>query len=268
MPDAFQLQGSASKIYEEQKVPAIFRPLAEATLKQFTISPDDSVLDVACGTGVLARVVREMAGPSVRVAGVDLNAGMIETAREITGGMEPPIRWEVASAAEMPFADGEFSALLCQQGIQFFPDDQTAVEEMRRVLKPGGRLGITVWAGVSPFFQALADAIERHVSPEAAKQSLAPFSYDGATRLPPILEEARFESISVLPVTIDRTIGDPAADIEKEILGNPVGPKVADKGPGTMAAIVGEVIDACASYRQNNSLIVPQTASLITASAA
>lgn len=267
MPDAFQLQGSASKIYEEQKVPAIFRPLAEATLKQFTVSPDDSVLDVACGTGVLARAIREMAGPAVRLTGVDMNAGMIETAREITGGMEPPIRWEVASAAEMPFADGEFSVLLCQQGIQFFPDDQVAVQEMRRVLASGGRLGITVWAGVSPFFRALADAIERHVSPEAAQQSLTPFCYDGATRLPPILEAAGFNNIEVSPVTIDRIIGDPATDIEKEIMGNPVGPKVADKGPETMAAIVGEVIDACSNYRRNNRLVVPQTASLISAQA-
>lgn len=268
MPDAFQLQGSASRIYEEQKVPAIFRPLAAATLAKFSISPDDIVLDVACGTGIVARTVREMAAPSVRLTGVDLNTGMIETARVIAGGMDPPISWEVASAAEMPFADGEFSAVLCQQGIQFFPDDRAAVQEMRRVLMPGGRIGITVWAGVSPFFQALADAIIRHVSPEAAQQSLAPFSYDGASRLPPMLAAAGFIDIDVSQVTIDRTISDPGVDIEKEIMGNPVGPKVADKGPGTMATIIGEIIDACAGYKRGNGLVVPQTASLITARAA
>ncbi len=267
VPDTFQLQGAASAIYEEQKVPAVFGPLAAATLNRFKVMPEDDVLDIACGTGIVARTVRHKVGPKVRLTGVDLNPGMIETAREITKRMEPPIRWEIASATEMPFGNGEFTVVLCQQGIQFFPDDKAAVQEMRRVLQPGGRLGITVWAGISPYFQILADVIERHVGSEAAQQSLAPFAYDAEARLPPILVDAGFVDLETSRVTIDRTINDPELGIQKEIMGNPVGPKVADKGPEAMTAIVSEVLAACARFMQSNNLVVPQTATLIKARA-
>ena len=85
--ESFQLSGSAAAIYEEQKVPAIFGPLAEATLDTVTLFDDDSVLDVACGTGIVARKARERIGPSARIVGVDLNEGMIDAARNLTDGL-------------------------------------------------------------------------------------------------------------------------------------------------------------------------------------
>jgi len=267
MRDTFQLQASASEVYEEQKVPAMFAPLARATLDAFCISAEDVVLDLACGTGILARTIREREGPSIRICGADLNEGMIETARRMTRELDPPIRWEVTDVASTPFADGEFTVVMCQQGIQYFPDDQAAVCEMRRVLRENGRLAITVWAGVSPFFRALAAAIERHVDPAAAELSLAPFSYNGAARLPGLLATASFDDVNVGTITVDRKIGEPAAGIPKEIMGNPVGPAVAARGDAIMTAIVEEVEQACSNYFHGTELIVPQEASFISARA-
>ncbi len=264
MQDTFQLKGSAAQVYEEQKVPAMFAPLARATLDAFSVVEEDAVLDVACGTGILARLVREKYGSSVPVSGVDLNEGMIGAARLIAGGFNPPIRWEVADAAKTPFKDGEFTVVFCQQGIQFFPDDQAAVVEMRRVLQANGRVAITVWAGVSPFFRALSNAIERHVDAGTAKQSLAPFSYCGAERLPTILAAARFKDVKVETITVNRIIGEPATSIPKEIMGNPVGPTVAAIGDAVMHAIVAEVIQDCSRFMEGTELVVPQEAHLIT----
>jgi len=126
MQDTFQLQGCAAQVYEEQNVPAMFAPLARATLDAFRVDEEDAVLDVACGTGVLARTARDRCGSRIHIAGVDLNEGMIATARLITEGFEPQIRWEVGDATKTPFKDGEFTVVFCQQGIQFFPDDQAS----------------------------------------------------------------------------------------------------------------------------------------------
>lgn len=268
MQDTFQLNDSAAQVYEEQKVPAMFAPLARATLDAFSVTEKDSVLDVACGTGILARLVREKCGPGVRVAGVDLNQGMIDAARLITDGFEPPIRWGIADATQLPFNEGEFTVVFCQQGIQFFPDDQAAAVEMRRVLQANGRAAITVWAGVSPFFRALASAIERHVDASAAKQSLAPFSYDGAQRLPLILAAAGFKDVQVETITVDRVIGEPATSIPKEIMGNPVGPAVAAKGDAILRAIADEVECECSRFKRGVELVVPQEAHLVTGVAA
>ena len=171
---------NAAAIYEEQKVKAIFGPLAAATLDAVSISDADTILDVACGTGIMARCLRERLGPSVRISGADLNEGMIDTARALTSGDPDGFDWKIADATNMPFADESFSVVFCQQGIQFFPDDRAAVTEMRRVLMKDGRLYLSVWAGANDFFLAMAQALSNHVSPKIGQQSLAPFAYDGS----------------------------------------------------------------------------------------
>jgi SAM-dependent methyltransferase len=265
MRDTFQISGSAAQIYEEQKVPAMFAPLARATLDAVRLSENDVVLDVACGTGILARTIRDRVGPKISIAGVDLNEGMIAAARSITDGASAPIRWEVADATDTPFEDAAFSVVFCQQGIQFFPDDQAAVREMHRLLKPGGRAVITVWAGISPFFRALANGIERHVDAKTAELSLAPFAYDGAHRLPAILSSAGFDHVNVEKISVDRFIGPPSIGVPKEIMSNTVGPTVSAKGDAVMQAIAKEVESECARFMRGNDLVVPQAADLVIA---
>lgn len=263
--DTYQLAGSAAEVYEDQKVRAIFGPLARATLDAFPMHAGDSLLDVACGTGIVARCMRELYGADVAVTGSDLNPGMIEMARKLTSGLVPPVEWVVADATNMPFTDGSFSVCICQQGMQFIPDRKAAVAEFRRVLTPEGRLVISVWDGASTFFLAMAAALGRHVSDAVAEQSLAPFSLQAAEALPPLLADAGFQDVSIQPVSIDRIIDDPETAIPKEIFGNPVGPKVKEKGEGTLGQIVKEIIADCATFEVEGTLIVPQRSHLITA---
>ena len=173
--DTFQLAGNAAAIYEEQKVPAVFRPLALATLDALEVRDRDIVLDVACGTGVVGREVLKNLGPDGSVAGVDLNAGMIDVARKLTTAEATKVVWHVADVTAMPFDGRTFSLAIRQQGLQFFPDEDAALREMHRVLRPAGRIAITVWAGASEFFKSLAAALSRHVSEEVGEKSLAPF---------------------------------------------------------------------------------------------
>lgn len=263
--DTFQLAQGAAAIYERQKVRAIFRPLAEATLATVNVSKDDIVLDVACGTGIVARLVQERASPSAPITGIDLNDGMIETARTLTQDASDAFQWHVGDVTAMPFDDDSFTLALCQQGLQFFPDGAAAVGEIRRVLRQGGRLALTVWAGVSPFFAALAEAIGRHVSPEDAVRSLAPFAYSGLSSVPSLLRSNGFADVRESDLTIDRIIQDPTESIPREILGNPVGPAVAARGEKVMSDIVADVLAACADLRHGSDLVAPQTARLFVA---
>lgn len=263
--DTYQLAGSAAEVYEDQKVSVIFGPLARATLDAFPMRVGDQLLDVACGTGIVARCVRERYGTDVAVTGSDLNAGMIEMAEKLTSGFVPPIEWVVADATNMPFTDASFSVCICQQGMQFIPDKKAAVAELRRVLAPEGRLVISVWDGASAFFIAMAAALGRHVSDAVAEQSLAPFSFRAAEALPSLLAGVGFRDVSIRPLSIDRIIDDPETAVPKEIFGNPVGRRVKERGEDTLGQIVKEIIADCATYEVEGALIVPQRSHLITA---
>jgi SAM-dependent methyltransferase len=265
--DAFQLTGNAASIYEEQKVPAIFRPLALATLGALTIRNDDKVLDVACGTGIVGREMMKLLGPNGFVAGVDLNDGMIDVARELTSTDASRFEWHVADVAAMPFEADTFSLAVCQQGLQFFPNEATALREMKRVLQPEGRVAFTVWAGASEFFLSLAEALSRHVGEEVGQKSLAPFQYAGTATLPTRLNEIGFEEIEVQTLTVVRRIRNPETAIPKEILGNPVGPSVSRKGAAAMQKIVCDVMDDLSHFIEGSDLVAPQEANLITGKA-
>ena len=135
-----------------------------------TLSPSERVLDVACGTGVVARLAAARVGGSGNVVGLDLNPGMLAVAASIapeTPATSAPITWREASATKMPFTDASFDIVYCQLGLQFFPDRSAALREMHRVLVSEGRLGLMVWRGIehSPGFRVLADALGRHVRP-------------------------------------------------------------------------------------------------------
>ncbi len=265
--DAYQLVSGAAAIYERQKVNAIFRPLAEATLAGLSVSRSDSVLDVACGTGIVARVIRERIDPVLPVTGVDLNPGMIETAIDLTRDAADAYQWHVADISGMPFPDGVFTLAICQQGLQFFPDEMIALREIRRVLRFGGQVVLTVWAGPSRFFIALAEAIARHVSQEGATRSLAPFAYKKLDAIPKLLASAGFDDVCVSEVTIDRRIVSPTDAIPREIMGNPVGPEVEACGSEAMSAIISDVMADCADLMQGSVLVAPQTARMFSATA-
>lgn len=263
--DTFQLTGNAAEIYEDQKVPAIFAPLAEATLNAVPISKEDSILDAACGTGIVARKIRAKIGPSVRVVGADLNKGMIDAARNLTDPFAQSCEWHTCDVCKMPFEDGEFSIVFCQQGLQFFPDELAALTEIKRVLRHDGRIALTVWSRPSALFLALARSIAKHVGQSAADKSLAPFGYKSRDTLEARLADLGFGDISKTEFAVDRVIANPEDSIPKEILGNPVGPSVMEKGDAVMRQIVEEVTNAVSEYRPGADLVIPQHTHLFQA---
>src|ERR1700751_727028 len=139
--EAWQVGGRAAEIYHRYLVPAIASLRATDLIYRAAPRPGERVLDVACGTGVVARLAAERMG-SGRVVGLDINAGMLAVAQSLPSVATRPIEWQEGSALALPFSDDAFDLILCQFGLQFFPDKPAALGEMRRVLAPSGRVAL------------------------------------------------------------------------------------------------------------------------------
>ena len=161
----WQLDQQAPEAYEQFLVPPMFAPWAERLLDTLDVDDSDHVLDVACGTGIVARQAASRVGDSGSVAGVDVNEGMLEMARTTAARSALTIDFEQGEATALPFPDEAATVVCCQQALQFVDDPVGALEEMRRVLEPGGRLGLSVWRPLEfqPGYAVLADALDRHV---------------------------------------------------------------------------------------------------------
>jgi ubiquinone/menaquinone biosynthesis C-methylase UbiE len=145
--ERWQLRGKAPEVYERHLVPAIFGSWAPLLIEQAALRPGQRVLDVACGTGVVARLAAPEVGPTGQLVGLDLNRGMLEVARSLPPPMGAPVDWREGDAGALwregdagalPFANAFFDIVFCQLGLQYFPDPRQAVREMHRVLKSSG----------------------------------------------------------------------------------------------------------------------------------
>jgi ubiquinone/menaquinone biosynthesis C-methylase UbiE len=135
-------------------------------LGQVSLHQGDRVLDVACGTGIVTRLVVQRFPNIASIVGMDLNPGMLEVARANTPTTGVPVEWQQGDLCALPFPEDHCDVVLCNQGMQFVPDKSVALGEIKRVLVSGGQLVFTVWSEVPPYFAALAEALGRHVSAE------------------------------------------------------------------------------------------------------
>ena len=168
------LDTSSAEAYEKFMVPGMFARWAELVVQLAAPQPGEHVLDVACGTGIGARIAARGVGRAGKVVGLDLDPGVIEVARKLAQDSGTPMEWHCASALKMPFNDATFDLCLCLQGLQFFPDRQAGLTEIRRMLKPSGRLVASIWGPIeyNKGHHAVVQALERQqVDASAAKRA-------------------------------------------------------------------------------------------------
>ena len=194
-PPGLQAQLEAAKAYEGLFVPALFGQWASKVADEARIQPGQRVLDVACGTGILARVAASRMQSSGRVVGIDPNPGMIALARQLA----PAIEWREARAEALPFPDQSFDAVVSQFGLMFFTDRRQAVREMLRVLKSGGRLVVAVWDSLDniPAYAAEVALLERTAGQPAADALRAPFVLGNRKELAALFTDGAIASAGI-----------------------------------------------------------------------
>lgn len=183
-----QAQIDAAHAYEALFVPALFAQWAPKVADAAQIQPGQRVLDVGCGTGILAREIASQIGSVGRVVGIDPSPGMLAVA----GQLAPAVEWREGVAESLPFSDQSFEAVVSQFALMFFTDRRQALREMLRVLTPGGRLAVAVWDSLDsiPAYTSEVALLERMAGRQAADALRAPFVLGSRKDLAALFSEA------------------------------------------------------------------------------
>jgi SAM-dependent methyltransferase len=191
-----QSQIDAATSYEEFFLPALFNQWPSHVLDAARVGPGQKLLDVACGTGILARAALARVSPGGSVSGLDLNPGMLAVATKL----EPGIAWRQGMAESLPYPDASFDVVVSQFGLMFFTDRLKAVSEMRRVLTQGGRLAVAVWDSLDhiPGYAAEVALVERISGEHAANPLRAPFLFGDTDELAALFKSAGVSDVSVM----------------------------------------------------------------------
>ena len=261
MTETFQLSREQAQAYEDLFVPALFGQWAPQLVDCARVREGQSVLDVACGTGVVARAARDLVGPGGRVVGVDLNPAMLEVAREA----RPDLEWVHGDAEDLPFEDAAFDVALCQSALFFFADPGRAVAEMGRVVVPGGMVALQTYAPLAeqPAYGPFVELVAGHAGPEA-RVLLGTYWSQGA--LDGLLELASAAGLSL--VESRSSLGEAvfpsaAAVADTEIKATPLAERMT---PETYALIVADTEELLGGYADESGLVrVPVRATLLAA---
>lgn len=245
--------GSAPENYERYFVPTIGAPLADDLIDIAAIRPGERVLDVACGTGVVARLAAERVGATGAVAGLDINPGMLAVARSVTSP-NISIDWYESSAEEIPLPDEAFGVVLCQLGLQFMPDKLAALREMRRVLAPGGRLLIRVVGPTPRIFVILDEALARHINPEAKAFVDLVFSLHDTSELERLISGAGFREVAIHADTRKLRLPAPEEFLWQYVRSTPLAGLVAQVDDEKRVALERDVVEKWQAFVEDGAL--------------
>jgi SAM-dependent methyltransferase len=261
-PERWQVSTDAAEVYESCFLPAIFGAWASPVADAAGISRGNKVLDVGCGTGVLAREALRRAGEDGRVVGLDLNEGMLAVAART----EPNVEWRRGDAASLPFEDASFDVVVSQFALMYFPDRAASLREMWRTLAPEGRLAVAAWAPIDHArgYQILVDIAVRQCGREAADVLAAPFVLGDQAELAKLVADS---GISGAKLTLrEGSIQFPSVQefIRIEVKGSPLAGMLSDDA---MRALAAESEDALVEFVvPSGEIVMPMDAHIVTAS--
>ncbi len=262
----FQLKKGGPVVYELYWVRAQMGRCAEELIDAVGVTPGDRVLDIACGTGVVARAAAIRSGAAENVTGTDVNGGMLEAAERFAkdAGLDG-ITWLESDAAALPLQDNSFDVVLCQQGLQFVPDKSGTMDEMARVLRPGGRFAISVWRTRAPIGAAFAKILDRHFGAGTTAPWEMIYSLGDRDYLHEMALNAGFRDVHVtLDVKFVRH-PDPEAFISGALAGSPLAETLANLPVAECERLVREIVAELADYHDDDGLASPAECLTMTA---
>ncbi|WP_245284454.1 class I SAM-dependent methyltransferase [Bradyrhizobium sp. WSM2254] len=240
----WQMDASAPELYERYLVPAITSVWANDLLDRISLSREESVLDIACGTGVVARLAQQR-GHAGRLVGIDLNVGMLAVARAKSTAVE----WIEGSALDLPFDANSFDVVLCQLGLQFFPDRPMALREIVRVLKPRGRAGLSVYSAIerTPAAHAFVQALDKYLGEEASRTKRSEHLSCDEQEVSAWARQAGFDVVDVAAVTKQITFPSVLDYVRFQLTATPMAALLTDKGAPQRERLIVSIADDATS---------------------
>lgn len=257
----FQLANNGPEIYERYMVPLWFGRWAEALVESIDLNESEDVLDVACGTGVATRLVKDKVGLKGRVDGLDINASMLSKAREIATGLD--INWIESDVSNTELPSGTYDSIISQHGYHYFPDKPAALSELRRLLKPGGRIAFSIWDGHSPYTLAICAAVEKFISPEIAERQSSQRITPSAEELQNQVSTAGFLEVEVIRQELMIDVPLAREFVPIHLCSMPIANAFLALDETTKEALISNVSDAMESYVHGSRMLYPDAVNVV-----
>jgi ubiquinone/menaquinone biosynthesis C-methylase UbiE len=258
--------GSIPAAYDRYLGPMFFQPYAEDIAARLNVRPNSSILELACGTGIVTRVLRDRLPATTRLVATDLNEPMMQiAAAKFTA--EDAIEWKQTDATKLQFDDGAFDAVVCQFGFMFFPDKASSAREARRVLKPGGVFLFNVWDSLdeNPLGKIPHETVASFFQKNPPTFYQVPFGYHDHSEIRRLLEEAGFADIrmDVVGKLSARTRAEDAAT--GLVQGTPMSAAIAERDASLFPIITTAVAEALTKHFGSSTFKAPQRAIVVEA---
>jgi ubiquinone/menaquinone biosynthesis C-methylase UbiE len=246
--DSARFVGDIPRYYDRCLGPVLFRPYAEDMARRVVLRAPRTVLELAAGTGIVTRLLRDRLHRSAELTATDLNADMLEIARE---KFEPDerVRFETADATALPFKDRSFDCVVCQFGLMFFPDRPAALREARRVLKPHGRLLFNVWDGprYNSFARIGREVVDQFFPYDPPKFLQTPFSWPDIDPVKTALIEAGFGQLAIYVLPRVHDLGDTQDFARGLVFGSPLIVQIRERERVAADSVVEALAQALAA---------------------
>ena len=259
----WQLSGKAAELYEDYLVPTIFIPWADHLLTKANVQMGDDILDVACGTGIVARMAKNKVGEDGRIVGVDLNASMLQVAESKSLCTE--IEWIESDVGAIPIEDESFDIVICQQGLQFFPDKLGALREIFRLLRPGGRCLVCVAGELeeNPLMRSQVAALTKHINEDAAGGIRAVCGLPDGETIRELFLDAGFQNVVWETVTLTLVHHDALAFVTNGIASTPVANLIVDWSHEARTALIADIVGGFGDHYDGEALKFPHVSNVV-----
>ena len=263
----WQLDRSAPEAYERYLVPSVLATWVEPLLDRANVTEGDRVLDVACGTGIVARKAAPRVGDTGSVVGLDINEGMLAVAEQTTADAQTSIEWRQGDATALPFSDGRFDVVCCQQALQFFEEPTEALGEMHRALTSDGRAALSVWRPLEyqPSYVVLAEALETHVGEEAGTMMRSPFPAWDGDDLRSLARDAGFNDVSVTIAVDSGRYPSVEEFVRREAASSPLAELIEDLSQERRDELLRDVAHSLEEYTDEDGVVFPMESYVLTA---
>jgi ubiquinone/menaquinone biosynthesis C-methylase UbiE len=228
---AARFVGSIPENYDRGLGPVLFAGWAEDVARLVAGLNPASVLELAAGTGIVTRKLRDELADDCKLVATDLNTPMLAIAKT-KFQKDELVRFEQADATNLQYTDASFDFVICQFGVMFFPDKKRSHTEVLRVLKPGGTYLFTLWDSMeaNPFARLIHETIAGFFPENPPEFYKVPYGYNDADEVRDLVISAGFSEVIVERPAINSTIASVRDFAEGLVFGNPLYQEVVARG--------------------------------------